>query len=287
MLIRIVIILFSSYVGICVLIWLFQNRMIFFPSSPWDATPADVGLDYQELMLDASGKQISAWLMLHERPRARVIFFHGNAGNISHRLDMLYILHQLACEVLIVDYQGYGRSQGKPSEAATYQDAQACWDFMQTRAEQDEKDPNARRLPLVIFGKSLGGAVAVDLASKRKSDGLIVESSFSSVPDMGARLYPWLPVRLLSRTRYHSVGKIPKVDAPKLFLHSPQDEIVPYALGRKLFEAAKEPKQWVNLSGGHNDGFLVSKGTYLDGLNRFLDALTQPSSKKEELPLPK
>ena len=198
--------------------------------------------------------------------RATVLFFHGNAGNISHRIERLLQFHGLGLNTLIIDYRGYGRSQGAPSEAGTYRDADAAW-----RHVVEERGVSPDRL--VFFGHSLGGAVAVQLASQRPGAGLVVEASFLSVPDVGAYHYPWLPVRWLSRFRYDSQAVLPRVGCPVLVSHSREDDIIPFEHGRRLFEAAAEPKWLMEIVGDHDRGFLLTGQSYLRQLDRFLDRI--------------
>jgi fermentation-respiration switch protein FrsA (DUF1100 family) len=166
--------------------------------------------------------------------------------------------------VLIFDYRGYGKSEGRPSETGTYRDADAAWRYLL----------DVRGIPaggVVIFGRSLGAAVAADLASRTRPAAVILESAFTSVPDMAAGIYPWLPVRLLSRYRYDNLGKVARIDRPLLLVHSRQDEIIPFAHGARLFEQAHGPKQFLEIQGGHNDAFLTSRRAYTHGLKSFLD----------------
>ncbi len=195
-----------------------------------------------------------------------LLWLHGNAGNLSHRGEAMLALAGLPATVFIVDYRGYGRSAGKPSEEGLYRDAWAAWRYL-----TQEKGIAPERI--VIFGISLGGAVAVDLATQVKPAGLIVQSSFTSIRDMAAHHFPIVPGFLIS-TRLDSLAKIAEVDCRKLFIHSPADEIVPYDLGRILFEAAPEPKKFHEVPGaGHNETFIIG-GSYFVALAEFLKSCT-------------
>ena len=195
-----------------------------------------------------------------------VLWFHGNAGNISYRYDMIRAMMEIPVQVFIIDYRGYGKSGGTPSENGLYVDAQAAWDFL-TSVQRIEPQR------IVILGKSLGGVPAIDLASKVKPAGLIVQSSFTSASDMAARIMPFLP-RFLLHTRMDSINKIVSVQCPKLFIHSRADEIVPYELGQKLFEAAVEPKEFYEVKGApHNSTCLVGGKPYLAALRRFIKSV--------------
>ena len=232
-------------------------------------TPERFGLEYQEVTLTTSdGERLHGWYLPAPGARHTLLFFHGNAGNISHRLDSLLLFRQLGLSQLILDYRGYGRSSGRPSEAGLYRDGEAAWNYL-------TRELGLEPGQIVLFGRSLGGAVAVWLAAREAPAGLIVESSFTSVPDLGAELYPWLPVRWLSRLRFDSRSRIAQVRAPVLVVHSRDDEIIPFAHGQALFAAANPPKRLLELRGGHNDGFMVSRGPYLNGLRSFLDGLPE------------
>lgn len=192
-----------------------------------------------------------------------LLWFHGNAGNLSHRADLMLRLVKTPAQIFIVDYRGYGRSEGRPSEGGLYLDSDAAWRYLST-----ERRVAPERI--VLFGDSLGAAVAIDLASRVQPAGLIVQSGFTSLPDMAARHFPFVP-RGLIRTRMDSLAKIPRVGTPKLFIHSPQDEVVPYELGRRLYEAAPEPKRFLEIEGAsHNDTDAVGGHRYFDAIRSFL-----------------
>ncbi|HKA19528.1 MAG TPA: alpha/beta hydrolase [Blastocatellia bacterium] len=197
-----------------------------------------------------------------------VLWFHGNAGNISYRYDMIRAMMDIPVQVFIIDYRGYGKSEGTPSEKGLYLDAQAAWDYLiSVRKIEPQR--------IVILGKSLGGVPAIDLATRVKPAGLIVQSSFTSASDMAKRIMPFLP-RFLLHTRMDSINKIVSVQCPKLFIHSRADEIVPYELGQKLFEAACEPKEFYEVKGSpHNSTYLIGGKPYLAALRRFIESVKQ------------
>lgn len=262
---RWLIILGLVYLGFLGIVWLLQGRMIHFPTSELVATPADIGLGYEEVALTAEdGAELHGWFVPVAQERGTLLFLHGNAGNISHRLESLQIFNQLRLSVLIIDYRGYGRSSGAPSEQGLYKDAQAAYRYL---VEERGVKPGQ----LVIFGRSLGGALAAKLAAENKAGALILESSFTSVPDLGARLYPFLPVRLLSRYQYATRAAVQKVGVPVLVVHSREDEIIPYEQGRALYQAAPEPRRLLDLQGSHNRGFIESRKAYIAGLEEFLE----------------
>jgi hypothetical protein len=253
------------YTGMLLLVYFLQDRLLYFPFKDMQVTPAALHLPFYEVYLQTSdSEKITAWWLPARNERAVVLFCHGNGGNISHRLDSIDIFSRLGLSVLIFDYRGYGTSTGRPSEEGTYRDGEAAWRYL---VEVQKKQPEK----IILFGESLGGAVAAELAARHRAGGLIILASFTSIPELAATLYPFLPVKLLSKFNYATIDKIGGITAPKLIIHSPDDEIIPFALGRALYEKAAEPKQFLQIHGGHNEGFLVSGNLYVDGLKDFLD----------------
>jgi fermentation-respiration switch protein FrsA (DUF1100 family) len=197
-----------------------------------------------------------------------VLILHGNAGNIATpgRIEHDRQLHALGLGILAIDYRGYGESDGTPSESGLYTDARAGYDFL-----RDSLGVPAARV--VIYGHSLGSAVAVELASQVEAGALIVEGGFTSVPDLGAELYPWLPVRALARSRFDSAERIGGVRMPILCIHGRDDTTIPIAHGRRLFDRARDPKEFLEVPGGHDDAFDVGRTDYEAGIRRFLERL--------------
>lgn len=273
MLVQLLTIAAIAYVGLAAYLYLFQESYVFFPSRAVHATPAAVGLDYDDVRVETDdGVIIHGWFLPAAGARFTVLFLHGNAGNISHRLDSLRLFHRLGLNILIMDYRGYGRSQGRPSEQGTYQDAEAAWRYLvRTRGIPPEQ--------VLVFGRSLGGGVATWLALEHPVGGLIIESTPTSVPDMGTEVYPFLPVRLLARLHYNTLRRIPDVNVPVLVIHSSDDEIVPARHGRRIFAAAREPKAFLAIRGDHNGGFLMSGEDYVEGLRDFIEGLAPPSTR--------
>jgi fermentation-respiration switch protein FrsA (DUF1100 family) len=196
-----------------------------------------------------------------------LLFFHGNAGNISHRLDKLRLLNEQGFSVFIFDYRGYGQSAGVPSEQGTYADAEAAYRYLTLE----------RQIPsqhIVFYGESLGCAVATEMAARHAAAALVLESPFTSTVAMGKRAFPWLPVEWIVRYRYDTLAKISTIKTPLLILHSRQDEIVPFAMGLELLSAAPSGrKHLVELTGDHNEGFLMSGPRYTNALNQFVASL--------------
>lgn len=255
--------LVAGYLLLIIIVYIWQDRMVYFPLKEVASTPADIGLNFQEMTITTrDGISLSAWLIPSKHERAVLLFCYGNAGNMSHRLDSIGTFHALHMSVFIFDYRGYGKSSGTPSEHGLYYDADAAYEYL---VAEQQVPPEK----IILFGRSLGSAVAVETALKKKAAALIVESGFTSLPDLGKTIYPYLPVRLLSRSRYATIDKIGKVRMPKLIIHSPQDEIIPFAHGKKLFNNALEPKDFLQIRGGHNEGFMVSGKMYYEGINDF------------------
>ena len=256
-----------GYAVLAVALFFYQPNLLYFPDMPTreiEATPADIGLDFEPLTLvTRDDEELDAWFIPADHARGVLLFCHGNAGNISHRLESIRVFHELGLSVLIFDYRGYGQSSGKPTEKGSYRDADAAWRYLVTQ----------RGIPaehIILFGRSLGASVAADLATRQSAAGVILESAFTSVPDLAAKFYPWLPVRWLSRYQYDTRKKLADIHSPVLIVHSRDDEIISYSNGEQLFEAAREPKQFLPLRGGHNDGFLLSGKDYIRGLDGFL-----------------
>ncbi len=227
----------------------FEERLIFFPRPYPQGEWQPAGLAIEDAWTkSADGVSIHGWYLEHPDPRAVVLFAHGNAGNITGRDDVLRDLHALGASALVFDYRGYGRSAGTPHEAGILADARAARTWLAQRAGIAESQ-------IVLAGESLGGGVQVDLAAADGARGLILLSTFDSLPDVAANIYPWwIPVKLLMRTRLDSASKIAAYQGPLLQVHGTRDSIVPIACARRLFAAAGEPKRWVEIPGGdHND----------------------------------
>lgn len=246
----------------------------FSPVKELAATPSDRGLAWEDASISTpDGITLHGWYLPADPARAAepgrgytLLFFHGNAGNISHRLASLQIFNSLGLSVLIFDYRGFGKSGGSPSVNGTAIDALAAWNWLlekkQLRPEQ-----------IILFGRSLGGAVAASLAEKTEPAGLIMESSFTTLYDVGKHLFPLLPVSWFLPQDYDSIARLKNKTIPLLVVHSKEDELIPYALGRKIFDAYTGPKSFLEISGSHNEGFYTSLQPYVFGLRAFLRTL--------------
>jgi fermentation-respiration switch protein FrsA (DUF1100 family) len=243
------------YLGLTLYLYLSQAGMLYLPDFPGenrDITPADAGLAYEQIELTtADGLHLAAWFVPGPtKARGVILFCHGNAGTIASRITTLELLQGLGFATLIFDYRGYGDSEGRPSEQGTYRDAEAAWQYLRGQGYAGDE--------IIIMGRSLGAAVAAQLASRHSPGAVVLESTFTSVPDVAAELYPLFPVRFISRFHYNTLSRMPAIHAPLLIVHSRDDEIIPYSHGRRLFAAANEPKQFLELKGGHNDSIYVS-----------------------------
>ncbi|MFZ5829083.1 MAG: alpha/beta hydrolase [Planctomycetota bacterium] len=247
------------------LMW-FEESLVFVPSPYPVGDWRPVGLDVEDAEFAAAdGTRLHGWYVRHPQPRAIVLFCHGNAGNVTHRAWMLSDLHRVAqVSALVFDYRGYGKSEGQPTEAGVIADARAARAWLAEREGIPEGE-------IVLMGESLGGSVAVELAATDGARALVLENTFTSVPDVAAHHYPVLPVRWLMRTRLSALSKIGRYRGPLLQVHGTADTIVPYSMGQKLFEAANEPKEFISLPGAdHNDGL---PNEYYVRLGEFLAAL--------------
>ena len=243
----------AVYVGLCLWLVIAQSGYVYYPDSHVGLTPAYFKIPFEDLKLRTEdGETVAGWFVpapAETSTGKTILFSHGNAGNIGHRLDSVRTFHELGFDVLLYDYRGYGDSTGKTTELGTYKDVKACWDHL---TEERGIAPD----DIVLFGRSLGGAVSAWLAEQVQPRALVIESTFSSAPDMASKMFPYLPSRLLCRFKYDTLGRIGKVNCPVIVAHSPQDTMVPPDHGRRIFEAAREPKYYAEFGGGHNAGGL-------------------------------
>jgi fermentation-respiration switch protein FrsA (DUF1100 family) len=253
-----------AYFGVALLLMFLENRLVYHPVAypVGDWSPA--GLSFADAQFSADdGTPLHGWYIAHEQPRAVVLFLHGNAGNIAGRAEFLRGVHALRVSVLALDYRGYGRSEGSPTESGVIADARAARKWLSAKTGAPETG-------IVLWGESLGCGVAVELAADG-ARALVLESAFTSLPDVAAHHYPWMPVRLLMRNRMRAVDKIEQFKGPLLQSHGDADSVIPYELGRRLFEAADDPKEFVTIRGGdHND---PRSKQFWQAVDRFLDRL--------------
>ena len=265
-------------VVITFVIWLAWNepRFLYHPTREIEQTPDKLGLKYENINLTTSdGVNINGWFLPSDNlaeddqvTRLTVLFFHGNAGNISHRLEKVGIFRDLGVDTFIIDYRGYGRSEGQPNEAGTYHDAQAAYEYLTQQRKLKSRS-------IIVYGESLGSAIAADLASKVQVRGLVMEEGFTSTADVGQGMFPFFPVHWIVRNKYDTLRKLPGTHVPLLILHSRDDEVINFSHSQRLFAVANEPKQFVELRGGHNDAFAVSALTYRAALSKFFGVLAR------------
>lgn len=257
-------VLLVAWLGLIAVMYFRQAGYVFFPHKRIETTPTALGLKYEDVYFTTSdGERLNAWFVPSDIRRGIALIFHGNAGNIGDRLPAIESFHRLGMDVFIVDYRGFGLSSGAPSEKGTRLDALAAWECL-------VRDRGIRPESLLVVGRSLGGAVACRLAAEKEIGALVLEATFSSLPDLAAKIYPWLPARLLCRFKYDSINQIRAVTKPVLIAHSPADEMIPFRQAQALFEAANEPKYFYELTGGHNDGEAGMEPGYFRFLDEFI-----------------
>lgn len=231
-------------------------------------TPESIGLSYEEIYFKTSdNKRLHGWFIPKDNAKFTILFCHGNAGNVSHRLEKIALFHDLGVNAFIFDYRGYGKSEGSPSESGLYKDAKAAYDYLTRECNVSKED-------ILLYGESLGGAVAIDLAEKEVVKALITEELFTSVKDMARIYYPFIPYFMIL-SKLDSISKIENITCAKLIIHSIDDEIVPFYLGEKLYNAAKPPKKFLRIRGSHNTAFLDSYEQFRQGIKSFLDDLNR------------
>lgn len=250
----------------------FEHRMVYQPFARMDATGHELGRPVEAFSLSLNGRvQVVGWFFPSDQAAPGsdqvVLLCHGNAGNISHRLPLCQALLRTGVAVCCFDYRGYGLSTGKPSEQGTYQDAMAVQEWLVRRGFESRR--------IIAWGESLGGGVAAELAQRGAAGGLVLQSSFTSIPDVGRELFPWLPVRWIASIHYNTAAKLAALRVPVLILHSRTDSIIPYAHGEKLFAAAREPKVFADITGDHNDPWWDQTNSYSQAWEKFLKAVRE------------
>lgn len=238
-----------------------QSKMIFYPTAEFVVTPEEIGVEAEDVYIPvAINEKIHGWYFLSPDsagPRSDLVFlfFHGNGGNISHRFATVSALTEMGLNLFMIDYRGYGKSDGDASEENMYDDATAAYHWL-------INEKHYRPDQIIIFGRSLGGAVAIELATREKCRSLLVESSFTSIYDMARKLFPYFPVKFLLRFDFDSLDRIGRTACPVGIVHSPEDDVIPYEMGQKLFAAANEPKRFLRVSGLHNDHEYMHRDDY-------------------------
>lgn len=265
-----------SFLAVCVaaiggffLFRWFERAQVYFPSREFRASPSSLGRPYEDVYFTAGdGVRLNGWFFAAGADATRsgrvVLVCHGNAGNIGDRLDLCAALLETGVSVFLLDYRGYGRSEGRPGEEGTCLDAVAAWDWLAGKGFAPGR--------IIAYGESLGGGVAAELAVRKEVGGLVLQSTFTSVTDLGAELFPWLPVRWLSTIHYSTLEKLPRLHVPVMVMHSPTDDLIPYRHAERNFAAANEPKLFWKLEGGHNDA-VSDRALFVKGFEEFLRRL--------------
>ena len=248
------------YIVLALLLTVFQSKFVFMPGKTIFMTPDEKGMDYEELWIAVpDGTKINAWFIKAEDPKGTLLFCHGNAGTMSHRIESAAIFHSLGMNVMLFDYRGYGRSPGSPSEENTYEDAEAVWNYLL----EEKSIPEDR---IVVLGRSMGGPVGAKIAKDHKPKLCILESTFSSALDVARFRFPVFPTKLLVRIKYPTIDYVREIKCPLLLVHSSDDEIIPYNMGEMIYAAANDPKDFLQLSGGHNETYFECVELYREKL---------------------
>jgi fermentation-respiration switch protein FrsA (DUF1100 family) len=258
----------------------FEYKQIYYPAHKMDATPGQLGRPFEDVFIPVeNGERVNAWYFPARNAASPVVLVcHGNAGNISHRLDLAALLLEAGAGVLLVEYRGYGSSDGKPGEENSYRDAQAAHHWLTGKGVAGTN--------IIGYGESLGGGVVSELAVRETLGGLILQSTFTSMTDVGAELFPWLPVRLISTIKYNTRAKLPKLRVPVLILHSRRDDLVAFHHAEENSAAANEPKFLREISGGHNDALWSSRPAMLAAIREFLQNPLVNHGRAQAAPAP-
>ncbi|MGM0597987.1 MAG: alpha/beta hydrolase [Myxococcota bacterium] len=261
---RILILAPVLYIILVVFVYYYQNNLLYYPESGIAATPENYGLDWENIYFETADHiKLNGWFLPGKNSEEVILLSHGNAGNISNRLPLLRLLNTLGINIFIYDYRGYGRNEGSPGEAGLYLDIEAAFSYLQ-------ETKNFKPKQIILMGRSLGGGVTGHLAARERVKGVILESTFTSVPNLAADLYWFLPVRQLCKNNFATINKVARIKSPLLIIHSREDELIPFEHGQKLFEKATEPKSFLAITGSHNQGSLNSKKEYITALKSFI-----------------
>ena len=271
----IILVVFLAYTILALALYFMQPSFLYSPVRQVPYNPGDINLHFENIVFETKDRlKLAAWFIPAENVAFTVLFCHGNGGNMTHRLDTINILNELGLNCFIFDYRGYGASEGKPSETGTYHDVEAAYKWL----TQKKNIPPEK---IILFGRSLGGSIAAYLATKVEAGALIIESSFTSYVDIGKKFYPYMPVRMAARFSYPTIDYVRSVHLPVMIIHSRNDEVIPFEFGLRLYDAANEPKEFIEISGSHNDGFLFSGQVYRNAWSSWLDFLKdyKPAAK--------
>ena len=269
----IIAVLLATYTVLGLALYFMQSGLLYRPVRTIQYTPEGLGLDFKEVTFKSKdGLRLSGWYVPAKNSEFTVLFCHGNGGNMAYNLDGVNLFYEMGLSCFIFDYRGYGNSEGVPSEEGTYLDARGAYKWL-----TEEK----KTLPcnIILFGRSLGGSIAAYLASRVERASLVIESGFTSYVDVGEKFYPYMPVRMFAKFGYSTVDYTKKVHCPLMIIHSREDDIVPFELGQELYKKSNEPKKFVEIFGGHNDGFLVSAEIYKEAWSEWLKFVREQKGK--------
>lgn len=253
------------YFAFLLLLYFRQSRHMYKPTHEIETTPDRLGYEYDSIMFKTSDNMtLNGWFIPNQATQKVVLFFHGNTGNISHCMESVEMFHRIGLSTFIFDYRGYGNSIGKTTEQGTYYDAEAAWQYL---VNERGISPDH----IIVLGRSLGGAVASWLVSQYTPGVLIIESTFTSAADIATEHFPHVPARLLTRFHYNVLENIKNIPCPILIVHSRDDKVIPIPHGIRLFDAAREPKQFLEIEGDHYDGFLTTGQHYIETLEAFIN----------------
>jgi uncharacterized protein len=261
-----------AYLGLALVLYYMQPRFLYDPVREIPYTPAELGLDFEEVYFRTGDRlRLHGWFVPAQNSEFTVLYCHGNGGNMMYFLETVNFLNKLGLNCFVFDYRGYGSSQGEPTENGTYLDVRAAYRWL-------TKKKGVAPERIILFGWSLGGSIAAYLAGKVKPAGLVIESAFTSYRDIGRKFYPYMPVKWFARFNYPTVDYVRRVKCPVLIIHSRNDEMIPFEFGLEICDAANEPKQFVEIFGGHNDGFFVSSEAYKKAWTNWLGSLKQSAN---------
>ncbi|OGV31252.1 MAG: hypothetical protein A2020_01355 [Lentisphaerae bacterium GWF2_45_14] len=270
----------TAIVSVGVFVYLFQEKFIYVPDRGLTDNPGSAGLKYEDVELTTEdGTLLHAWFVPAENPKGVILFCHGNAGNLSDRIATIKVFYELEMDVMIFDYRGYGKSEGSPSEKGTYQDARAAWNYL---VRKREIPPDK----IIIVGRSMGGAIAAELAAEKAPAGVIIESAFISIPEIAKDLYPFIPlIRPFSKIKYDTAEYMKKINSPVMVIQSIDDEIINFRHGEQVFKSANSPKKFVKLSGSHNECYFTCESIYKKELKYFIrDCIKETPVPQQKAP---
>lgn len=268
---------------IALMLYRFEHSQVYHPTRDAEYTPDDVGRPAEDLWLKTpDGLRLHAWFFAADKssPRARfvMLFCHGNGGNLTSRPGYYRAILETGISLLTFDYRGYGLSEGEASEAGTYTDADTAYAWLRARGFAPEH--------ILVWGESLGGGIASHVAATQSVGGLVLQSSFTSIPDIGAEVFPWLPVKLLSRIKYDTHSRLPHIKCPVVVMHSRGDMTIRFHHGERNFAAAREPKAFIEIQGEHNDALLANRAAYVSGAEKLVQMVESREPRVEGKPSP-